>query len=553
MTRKVRQGTEGRWSGEVDAGSYRRRVLGRLLAEKAAELGDKPFLLFEDRRYSYRQVDQLSNQVANGLRALGVGFGSHVALLIDNRPELLLSYFALARLGAVAVPLNTAAKGEMLAYFLRQSDSTHLIAEHGYLRRVAEVLPGVPAIRQIVALDEGAAGPKRAPALDCPIEPFESLLRAPSTEIDVAVKASDLCLLMYSSGTTGRSKASMASHCCALSHGYSIAEAFGYDASDVIYVTLPLFHGNAWYCSTLPALVAGGTVALARRFSVSQFWEEVKRFGVTQFNLLGAMSNFLLSRPHDPLERSHSVRQAMVIPRPADERAFEERFKVKVTSLYGLTDAGIVSTTELGDASDREGSAGRPCPDVEVRVVDDADFDVPRGTPGEIVLRGRGPWIFPTGYYRMPEATVAAWRNLWFHTGDRGFFDAEGRLHFADRKKDAIRRRGENISCFEVEQILSKMPGVLLTAAYPVTAEYAEDEVMVSVVPQEGARLTPEQVVHFCQENMAYFMVPRFVDLVGELPMTMNGKVEKYKLRERAQAGLDRIWDREKAGIRVAR
>ncbi len=532
---------------------YRDRILGRVLAEQADAFGEKPLLLFEEEVLSYAEFHRRSNRIANGLRALGVGAGTHVALMIDNKPELLLLYFALGRLGAVAVPLNTAAKGEMLSYFLAQSDATFLIADAAYLERVAGVLGACTGIARIVVIDESGTA-DAPPKIDgAAVEPFARLLDSPARDIEVAVKASDLCLLMYSSGTTGRSKASMASHCCALSHGYSIAGAFGYGPEDVHYISLPLFHGNAWYCSALPALVSGGTIALARRFSVTQFWQEVTRFGATQFNLLGAMSNFLWNRPPDPLERAHSVRQAMVIPRPADERAFEERFGLTVTSLYGLTDAGIVSVTDPEADDDDERSAGRPCPDVEVRIVDELDQALPPGKVGEIVLRSRVPWLFPTGYYKMPEATCAAWRNLWFHTGDRGFFDEAGRLHFTDRKKDAIRRRGENISCFEVEQILAKMPGVALAAAFPVTAELAEDEVMVAIVPGESAALTEEGVVRFCQENMAYFMVPRFVEFVTELPMTMNGKIEKYRLRERAERALDRIWDREKAGIKVGR
>jgi crotonobetaine/carnitine-CoA ligase len=188
-----------------------------------------------------------------------------------------------------------------------------------------------------------------------------------------------------------------------------------------------------------------------------------------------------------------------------------------------------------------------------VRIVDDADFEVPRGQVGEIVVRGKEPWIMCQGYYKMPEATLAAWRNLWFHTGDRGYMDQENYLYFVDRKKDAIRRRGENISSFEVEQIILKHPSVLDVAAFPITSEHSEDEVMVSIVLREGGTLSEMQLIEFCNRNMPYFMVPRYVEIVNALPKTMTEKVEKYKLRASAETRLSAIWDREKAGIVIKR
>ena len=537
------------------ADAFHTRTLGRILADRAARHGRKPFVMFEGQAYSYEEFHRQSNRIANGLMAAGVCFGTHVALMMDNKPEMLLAYFALGKLGAVAVPLNTASKGEMLLYYLTQSDCVQIIADESYLDRLGEVLREAPQIKLIHTVP----GEDRRPNTiswnhAVPLVSFERLLDASACDLDQEVRASDLCLLMYSSGTTGRSKGSMASHCCALTHGYAIAERLGYTADDVFYVSLPVFHGNAWYCSCIPALVVGGTIALARRFSVGRFWQDVNACGATQFNLLGAMTNFLWQREPDALERTHRVRQALVIPTPlAFYDDFRARFGIQLAALYGLTDAGIVSVSHSSDPPAKRASAGRPCPEIEIQIVDDNDFELPPNQVGEITLRGREPWIFPTGYYKMPDATLAAWRNLWFHTGDRGYLDEDGFLYFSDRKKDAIRRRGENISCFEVEQIISKMPAVSLVAAFPVTSEYAEDEVMVSLVLAEKAAASHEDVIRFCQANMPYFMVPRFVEFAAELPMTMNGKIEKYKLRARAEAQPDALWDREKAGIKVTR
>ncbi len=346
----------------------------------------------------------------------------------------------------------------------------------------------------------------------------------------------------------------MSTHCHAVSCGYELAVNYGYRPDDVLYVCLPIFHGNAWLCSVLPAFVADAAVAVSPRFSASSFWEDVRRYGVTQFNSLGAMTNFIWSRPPSASDRDHKVRQVMVVPTPKQFfREFQERFGVAFTSVYALTDCGMVTVRGPKDPPEKWASAGKACEDAEIQIVDDDDFEVPLGATGEIVVRNKTPWLYSQGYYNMPEATANARRNLWFHTGDRGYLDEDGYLYFADRKKDAIRRRGENISSYEVEQIILKHPAVLEVAAFPVASEHSEDEVMVSVVPREGVPLNEAAVVEHCRDNMAYFMVPRFVEILAELPKTMTEKVEKYKLKEAASSRFAEIWDREKAGIVIKR
>jgi crotonobetaine/carnitine-CoA ligase len=315
-----------------------------------------------------------------------------------------------------------------------------------------------------------------------------------------------------------------------------------------------MFHGNAWLCSVMPALVSDAGLAVSRRFSASTIWDELRRYGATQFNSLGAMTNFIWSRPPDPRDRDHKVRQVMVVPTPREfYHDFEKRFGVAFTSVYALTDCGMVTARGPADPPDKWASGGKACEHVEVRIVDEDDFALPPGQIGEIVVRTREPWIYAQGYYNMPEATARANRNLWFHTGDRGYLDADGYIYFVDRKKDAIRRRGENISSYEVEQIILKHPFVLDVAVFPVTSEHSEDEVMATVVLREGRSLTPAALIDFCQANMAYFMVPRFLEFAAQLPKTMTEKVEKYKLRGAAEERLGEIWDREKAGIKVTR
>ncbi|MGZ5204635.1 MAG: ATP-dependent acyl-CoA ligase [Caldimonas sp.] len=534
--------------------AMRDRVIGQLVAEKARLNGDRTFVRFEDRSYSYRDMDVLSNRIANGLAGLGVGKGTHVAFMLDNKPEIILVYFALAKLGAVAAPLNTAAKGELLAYYLTQSDSELVIADAALVGRLAAVTDRAPKLRYIIALHEEQGERVDIGDPGLPHSEFAALLAASDAAPAAEVRFCDLHTLIYTSGTTGPSKGNMSTHAHALSCGFELAQTYGYRPDDVLYVCLPMFHGNAWLCSVLPAFVADASIAVSRRFSASTFWDEIRRYGATQFNSLGAMTNFIWSRPPGPADRDHKVRQVMVVPTPQHfYHEFEERFGIRFTSVYALTDCGMVTARGPNDPPEKWASGGKACEHVEIRIADDDDFEVPCGQTGEILVRTTMPWLHAQGYYNMPEATARTVRNLWFHTGDRGYLDADGYVYFVDRKKDAIRRRGENISSFEVEQIILKHPAVLDVAAFPVASEHSEDEVMVSVVLREGAKATEAELTEHCRENMAYFMVPRFIEFVAELPKTMTEKVEKYKLRADAEKRLAALWDREKSGIVVKR
>jgi carnitine-CoA ligase len=532
----------------------RERVLGRLVADKAEQHGDRTFIRFEGRTLSYRDLHVISNRLANSLAQRGVRKGTHVALMIDNKPEIVLLYIALGKLGAVSVPLNTAAKGELLAYYLEQSDTEVLIADSPLIERLGAIGGRVPKLRNVISITEAGQQQAGVGSIPWPLSDYTELLAAADTTPEVEVRFSDLHALLYTSGTTGPSKGNMSTHSHALGCGFVLAETYGYRPDDVLYVCLPIFHGNAWLCSVLPAFVADASIVIARRFSVSNFWDDIRRHGVTQFNSLGAMTNFIWSQPPSPADRDHKVRQVMVVPTPMQfYQEFEERFGIKFTSVYALTDCGMVTVRGPNDPPAKWASGGKAAGYAQIRIVDDDDFEVPRGTPGEIVVRTHEPWIFAQGYYNLPEATARTARNLWFHTGDRGYMDEDGYLYFVDRKKDAIRRRGENISSFEVEQMILKHPAVLDAAAFPVASEHSEDEVMVSVVLRDGAKLTATELIEHCKDNMAYFMVPRYVEFVPQLPKTMTEKVEKYKLKQSAEGRLAQVWDREKAGIVVKR
>jgi crotonobetaine/carnitine-CoA ligase len=528
-------------------------TFGRLLERQARRNGDKPYLCFEERVCTYAEVDSLTNRLANGLLDAGVAQGDHVAILTENTPETLWVNFALGKIGAVACPVNTAAKGALLTYYLNDSASVALVVGRSCLGRYTEVAASAPAIRRVVVLDDLPVGaPAQAAAPPAAI-PLEALLAAHDRPPAVDVGPHDPQVILYTSGTTGPSKGVIVSNLQSLEFSRGRVEYLGLWPQDVVYTCLPLFHGNALSAASIPALMADATLVLSRRFSASGFWPEVRRYGVTQFNLLSSMTNILWGQPASELDRAHRVRQCTMVPVPSFAPDFEARFGIEVVSSYSLTDFGQGSFLQAGYPRDKMRSAGKPRPGVALAILDDDDRPVPAGEPGEICLKATDPRFGGRHYFRMPEEDARANRDGWFHTGDRGYLDADGYLYFVDRKKDAIRRRGENISSWEVEQGLMRHPAVAEAAVYPVRSEMSEDEVAASVVCRAGMAVDPVELVRFCERNMAYFMVPRYVEFVADLPRTLTEKVQKQALRESAERRLGELWDREKAGIVLSR
>jgi crotonobetaine/carnitine-CoA ligase len=581
--------------GAVRADTYALRDLTfpKVLRRQALAHPDKVFLTETagGRCFTYADVDAWSNRVANALAALGVAGGRHTGVLMGNSAEHLAVFLGIGKLGAVSVPVNTAARGELLRYYLTQSDCESVVVEATLADRLAEVLPQLPLVKRVVVVRAGqeeaatrAGMPARSayevagipastayevagiPASTAhevagipasaayEVADFEACVAAASDAPRAAdVKCSDLLMLAYTSGTTGPSKGSMLSHAAALTYGTSAAEAQGYRESDVFYVCLPLFHNNALLAATGAALVCGASVVLSRRFSVSKFWGEIRDSHATITNFLGAMSSFLWSSPPAAGDADNDLRLVSMAPTPKYAREFEQRFGLKAMNNYGLSDFGMVTSFTAQEPPEKLGSIGKPRRGFHVRIVDEDDFEVPDGEVGEMVLQSDDPWRATTGYYKMPEATLAANRNQWFHTGDRGMRDAEGYLWFVDRKKDCIRRRGENISAFEVEQIIATHPEVGNAAVFPVATRTNDEEVGAVVVRRPGSTVSEAELVAHCQRNMAYFMVPRYIQFRDALPTTVNQKVEKFRLRSEFERDLSQAWDREAAGLVLAR
>jgi crotonobetaine/carnitine-CoA ligase len=360
-------------------------------------------------------------------------------------------------------------------------------------------------------------------------------------------------MVMTTSGTTGPAKAVLMPHAHCFLFGLGSVRAMGVGPDSVYYVVLPLFHANGLLMQVYACLIAGATAVVRPKFSASAWVADILEHRATHTNLLGVTSAFVLAQPASGHDRAHGLQAIGVAPNPPElDPCLRERFGVAdVIGMYGMTEVNIPLYTRRGEPA--PGSCGVLLDDwFELRIVDpETDVERPRGEVGEIVVRPRHPYAFMAGYHGMPEKTVEAWRNLWFHTGDRVSCDAAGYFRFIDRLKDAIRRRGENISSFEVEQVLLAHPAVELAAIFPVRSEMAEDEVMAAIVLRAGATLDPVDLMRFCEPRLAYFAVPRYVDFVDRLPATENGKVQKFKLRERGITPT--AWDREAAGYRLKR
>ena len=518
------------------------RTLPALLCRQAELLGDRELIRGSNRSRSYLDTRETVSRLAGALRAAGLETGDRIAILSTNRLELLDTVLAAGWLGAIAVPINTAMRGAQLAHVLKNAAPRLLVTEPA-LVPVLDDLSSLPASIERLWLTEPL---ESEPLKTYGAEPFPE----EGNPIDPhPVAPGDPLLILYTSGTTGASKGVVCPHAQLYWWGVLTGRYLGIRDEDVLHTTLPMFHMNALN-TFFQAALAGAVYSFGVRFSASRFWDEVRERDTTVTYLLGAMVQILLGQEPGDADRTHRLRIALspATPRTAVE-AFHARFGVELVDGYGSTETNLVLCNRVGDH--RPGTMGRVVPEFEARVVDENDEALPNGVPGELVLRPREPYSFASGYDRMPESTVEAWRNLWFHTGDRVVRDEDGAWHFVDRLKDAIRRRGENISSAEVEEALLTHPDIAFAAAIGVPSEIGEEDVMAFVVLQPGARPKPEELMAHLEPRIAYFAIPRYLEFVDELPLTENGKVRKAALRERGIG--ERTWDREAAGYSLKR
>jgi len=522
-------------------------VLRNLLERQAAERPDQPFVAFwRGETWTYGETLSRVRRLAATLRAQGVRQGDHVLCWMGNGPELLSAWFAINYLGAVYVPINTAARGRPLEHVLDNADAPVLIAHAGLLGRLAEIDRG--KVCRILTVGTTESAPPDLPGVT--VAPLVVGEEAGDLDFDLGldrpIQPWDTQAIMYTSGTTGAAKGVVSS--------YVQLHAMGPDAfpcitaDDRCMIAGPIFHcGSTLYVYCM--LAKGGSMAMIPEFRTADFWDAIRETRSTVVLLLGVMANFLLKAPATPNERDHTLEKVFIVPFGDDAPRFAERFGVDLYTVYNMTE--IASPLTAGPGITEPGLAGTPRACFELRVVDANDVPVPAGAVGELVVRSHRPWALMSGYYRNAEATAAAMRNGWFHTGDAFRVDADGRFFFVDRMKDVIRRRGENISSFELETEICAHPAVREAVAVAVPSEVGEDEVLAVVAPVEGAVVDPAELVRFLADRVAHFMVPRYVRVVDGLPKTASGKLQKHVLRATGLA--EGTWDREAAGIRLKR
>lgn len=522
------------------------------LARAVASVPSNVFLDFLGETYTFADVDRLSTKLALGLLELGVEPGQPVATILDNNIDAVTVWLAVNKIGAVSAPVNTAFKGEFLRAQLDDCGAQVVVAESEYAERVATVADGLPHLRRLF-VRQGAI-----PRLAAPVEavPLDSLRSTSDATIEDTITPDQLAVLVYTSGTTGASKGCMIPHNMACNMGWNAVLTRGYGPDEVLWSPLPLFHLNAIAVTVVTGMIAKCRAAIAPRFSVSQFWPEVERSGATVVSLLGSMASLIADAPDsDEARRCRGqIRRVNAAPfSPAVVEKWRQRFGLKTggSSAYGMTEAATISGLRDGDPMGPPNSSGRVGQDFDVRIFDENDNELPVGTPGEIVCRPKRPNIMFQGYWNRPEATVKAWRNLWFHTGDLGKLDDDGYLYFVDRKKDYIRRRGENISTYEMEAVFRQHPAILDVAVHAVLSPMGEDEVKVTAQIVPGADLTEEELCRWSIERVPYFAVPLYVEFREELPRSATGKVLKEELRSDGKTAT--TWDREAAGLTFVR
>jgi crotonobetaine/carnitine-CoA ligase len=524
------------------------RDFASVLAKRSAEVPNRPWIITDEQSYSYRTMDEWSSRLAKGFDGLGIGTNDTVLVMLPDTVDFVLIWCALSKLGAVEVPVNAHYRGNLLTYLINDSEAQTMVLDVSFLERLESVSTDLIYIQRLIIYGDSSQVP-HALTQRYEVLSYEDL-EADRPWSGCGPQYHDLMSVMYTSGTTGPSKGAMICHAHAYEYAYGVTEMLELQAGDIYYAPLPLFHLAGQFAVIYASCIASATAVITGVFSARSFWADIARFNASCSFLLGAMANFLYQQAPKSKDIQNPLERVLMVPLIPEVEDFKRRFGCLVSTTWGGTEMNCPTRSGFNLIDNK--SCGRVANDrYEVRIADENDFELPSGTPGEALVRAKEPWTITAGYWNHPEWTEKAFRNLWYHTGDMLMKDADGNLYFVDRIKDAIRRRGENISSFEVENEINAYPDVLECAVIPVESEHTEQEVMAIVVPSAPDELDPKALVKFLEPRMPYFMVPRYIDCVDFLPKTPTGKIQKYILRDRGVT--INTWDREQAGMKLKR
>lgn len=532
----------------MDPISFPRDTVVHALARAVANSPDRTFVDIAGEKRTFREMDRESTRFAHELVALGVKRGDRVVTIFDTSLDVLVSWFAINKLGAIWVPINTAYRGAFLSHQINDSGARLVLCDDHFLDRVVAIADEAPEVERVLVRNLS-----EIPVGRIHVSPYDAHRGHDDTPLPIVVSPTDLSMLAYTSGTTGPSKGCMLSHNYICMQGYQDVRMVPRTPDDVTWTCLPLFHVAA-LCVLLGALVNGLRCAFSPRFSVTNFWSEVEAAGANHAMLMASIFSLVAQAPDNPAMKRHYGKLRMIWGQPVtpeNRKIWQERFGVKTvySYAYGQTEANRIAFCLPGDTPpDR--SCGRAADEYELMIVGPEDQPLPDGQVGEIAIRPRAANLMFEGYWRRPEETARAWRNLWMHTGDLGKIE-NGYLFFMDRAKDFLRSRGENISSFEVERTFGGHPDIAEVAVHAVAQQDAEDDVKATIVLREGAALTHLELCHWAIEKLPHFAVPRYFEFRQEIVKNPTGKILKYRLRE--EGVTVETWDRIAAGIEVRR
>lgn len=527
------------------------RTLLDVLDERLKTDPDGPYLDFEGVEVTAREVEEAANRLANAMANLGVGAGDRVATLIENSPQQVTSFFATMKLGAIHQPVNTAYRGEFLRHQLVDAGVKLMIVQGSFASRI-QLVAGeeTPTLESVIVVGEPDE------EIDVVTQHnWQDVLAGASKEFvaDPDIGPGDIACFIYTSGTTGPSKGCMLPHNYLVTLAGQIARTFGRNENDVVLTPLPLFHLSALCVGVIGTLLVGGRASIGRRFSVSRFWPEVKRTKATIISMLGSLATLIGNSKDHPDQVGHTLRVCMAVPMPPEtDKVWRERFGCATRSAgYGLSEASLIAFQLPGDDY-KPGSAGKiNRREFDVKIVDDEGFDVPVGEVGEIVCRPNMPNVMFTGYWGRPEDTLKVLKDLWLHTGDLGRVEEDDSLFFVDRKKDYVRRRGENISSFELERTFLRNAAIKDVAVHSVLSDLGEDDVKVTAILCDDVKLSEQELAEWAVNHLPYFAMPRYIEFRKSIPRTPTGRVLKYQLRDEGKTA--NTWDAEEVGFKFER